>query len=230
MVDVVANLAAASARIAAACAQAGRDPGEVELLPISKTHPAALVRDAAAAGYRRFGESRPQELARRAEELADLDLAWVAIGRVQTNKARLVAEHAAQLQSLDSLPLAEALDRRLAALGRRLPVLVQVNASGETAKAGFTAEELPAALDALAALGSLDVTGLMTMAPRSDDERVVRGCFAGLRVLRDRCRADHPGLGQLSMGMSGDYVWAVAEGSTCVRLGSTIFGDRPPSP
>lgn len=227
--DVVANLAAASARIAAACARAGRDPRDVELLPISKTHPAGLIRDAAAAGHPRFGESRPQELARRAEELADLDLAWVATGRVQTNKAKLIAQHAAELQSLDSLALAQALERRLAALGRRLPVLVQVNTSGEAAKAGFTPAELPAALDALAALESLAVTGLMTMAPRTEDEGVVRSCFAGLRALRDRHSADHPGLRALSMGMSADYAWAVAEGSTCVRLGSTIFGARPPA-
>ena len=108
-------------------------------------------------------------------------------------------------------------------------MLVQVNTSGEAAKAGFTPAELPAALDALAALESLAVTGLMTMAPRTEVEGVVRSCFAGLRALRDRHSADHPGLRALSMGMSADYAWAVAEGSTCVRLGSTIFGARPPA-
>lgn len=228
MIDVVGNLARARARIDAACARAGRDPGEVELLPVSKTHPAALIRDAAAAGYARFGESRPQELARRAAELPDLDLEWVAIGRVQTNKAKLIAEHAAELQSLDSLALARALERRLSALGRRLPVLVQVNCSGEAAKTGFEPEATPAAVAELRRFEALDVRGLMTMAANTDDQAAVRASFATLRELQARLRDAHGGgFDVLSMGMSGDFELAVEEGSTCVRLGTTIFGTRP---
>lgn len=229
MVDVVGNLSAARARIEAACARVGRDPGGVELLPISKTHPAALIRDALAAGHRRFGESRPQELARRAEEFAGDDVSWVAIGRVQTNKARLIAEHAAELQSLDSLGLADALERRLAGLGRRLPVLLQVNTSGEAAKAGFAPADVAAAVDALSGHDHLRIDGLMTMAARTDDEAAVRGAFRALRAVRDRLRDAHGGgFDTLSMGMSGDFETAVEEGSTCVRLGTTIFGSRPP--
>ncbi len=228
MADVLENLRQARARIDAACSRAGRDTTEVELLPVSKTHPDAAVRRAAGAGYRRFGENRPQEVARRAAELADLDLSWVAIGRVQTNKAKLIAEHAAELQSLDSVALGEALERRLDALGRTLPVLVQVNTSGEAAKAGFCPEDTPAAVATLRACPHLEVRGLMTMAAHTTDRDAIRSSFACLRDLRDRLRDVYgPELGALSMGMSGDFELAVEEGATCVRLGSVIFGTRP---
>lgn len=141
MTDVAANLDAARARIDAACARAGRDPGSVELLPVSKTHPIELIRVAHAAGYARFGESRPQEL--EAKAAAEPDLGWVFIGHLQTNKAKVVAELAAEFQALDSLRLAEALDRRVQSLDRRLPVLVQVNSSGEDTKGGFTPKSCP---------------------------------------------------------------------------------------
>ncbi len=228
MVDVVENLVEARARIDAACARVGRDPGEVELLPVSKTHPDEAVRAAAGAGYRRFGENRPQELARRTAALGDLSLSWVAIGRIQSNKAKLIAEYAAELQSLDSVALAEALERRLAALGRRLTVLVQVNTSGEEAKAGFQPEETMDAVAALSRFPHLDVRGLMTMAAHTSDATAIRHSFATLRSLRDQLQAVHgPRISALSMGMSGDFELAVEEGSTCVRLGSVIFGARP---
>lgn len=229
MVDVAGNLAAVRGRIELACTRAGRDPSEVELLPVSKMHTAAVIRDAYAAGYRRFGENRPQALAQRAAELADLDVDLVVIGRVQTNKAKLIAEHAAELQSLDSLDLAHALERRLERLGRRLPVLVQVNTSGEDAKAGFAPES---ALDAVAAISSLehlDVRGLMTMAANTGDTDAIRGAFGKLRAVQMWLRdANGGGFDTLSMGMSGDFEIAVEEGSNCVRLGTTIFGTRPP--
>ena len=173
MTDVAANLDAARARIDAACARAGRDPGSVELLPVSKTHPIELIRVAHAAGYARFGESRPQEL--EAKAAAEPDLGWVFIGHLQTNKAKVVAELAAEFQALDSLRLAEALDRRVQSLDRRLPVLVQVNSSGEDTKGGFTPEELPDAVRALLTLDGLDVRGLMTLAANSPEESALFG-------------------------------------------------------
>ena len=142
--------------------------------------------------------------------------------------ARLIAEHAAELQSLDSVALGEALERRLDALGRTLPVLVQVNTSGEAAKAGFRPEDTPAAVATLRACPHLEVRGLMTMAAHTTDRDAIRSSFACLRDLRDRLRDVYgPELGALSMGMSGDFELAVEEGATCVRLGSVIFGTRP---
>lgn len=227
MTHVAANLAAARARIDAACARAGRDPGEVELLPVSKTHGADAIRAAHAAGWSRFGESRPQEVAAKAAELADQGLDWVYIGHLQTNKAKVVAEVAAEFQALDSLRIAAALDRRLQALGRRLPVLVQVNASGEGTKGGFTPAEVPGAVRELRALDGLEVRGLMTLAAHTDDQAVVRASFTTMTDLQARLRDEHGGgFDALSMGTSNDFELAVECGSTCVRLGTTIFGAR----
>jgi pyridoxal phosphate enzyme (YggS family) len=231
-VTIAAHLADARARIDAACARVGRDPGEVELLPVSKTHGVDLIREAVDAGWTRFGESKPQEAAAKASELADLDLDWVLIGHLQTNKAGVVAEVAAEFQALDSLRLAEVLDRRLQALGRRLPVLVQVNSSGEDTKGGFAPDEVPDAVRAISALDGLVVRGLMTLAANTPDQDVVRACFTTMTDLQARLRHEHGGgFDALSMGMSGDYELAVECGSTCVRLGTTIFGARayPPS-
>ena len=164
--------------------------------------------------------------------LADLDLDWVLIGHLQTNKAGVVAEVAAEFQALDSLRLAEVLDRRLQALGRRLPVLVQVNSSGEDTKGGFAPDEVPDAVRAISALDGLVVRGLMTLAANTPDQDVVRACFTTMTDLQARLRHEHGGgFDALSMGMSGDYELAVECGSTCVRLGTTIFGARayPPS-
>lgn len=227
-VSIAAQLAAARDRIAAACVRVGRDPGEVELLPVSKTQPGAAIREAHAAGWARFGESRPQELRAKATELADLGLEWVLIGHLQSNKARIVAEQAAEFQALDSLPLAEALDRRLQAAGRRLRVLIEVNTSGEAAKHGFAPEAVPDAVRALEGCDALELAGLMTIAVRSADPEPVRACFATLAELRARLRDTHGGgFDTLSMGMSGDFELAVECGATCVRLGTAIFGPRP---
>ena len=231
-VTIAAHLADARARIDAACARVGRDPGEVELLPVSKTHGVDLIREAVDAGWTRFGESKPQEAAAKASELAELDLDWVLIGHLQTNKAGVVAEVAAEFQALDSLRLAEVLDRRLQALGRRLPVLVQVNSSGEDTKGGFAPDEVPDAVRAISALDGLVVRGLMTLAANTPDQDAVRACFTTMSDLQARLRHEHGGgFDALSMGMSGDYELAVECGSTCVRLGTTIFGARayPPS-
>lgn len=227
MEHIAANLAAARARIRAAAVRVGRDPGEVELLPVSKTHPLEDLRAAHAVGYARFGESRPQELESKASALASLGLGWVFIGHLQTNKAKIVAELADEFQALDSLRLAQALDRRLQGLGRRLPVLVQVNSSGEGTKGGFAPAEVPDVVRSLRALDALDVRGLMTLAANSADEDVVRACFTTMTDLQARLRDEHGGgFDTLSMGMSNDFELAVECGSTCVRLGTTIFGAR----
>ena len=225
------NLAAVHARIAAACQRVGRDPAGVRLLPVSKTKPEATLRLAYAAGCRMLGENKPQEAYQKWEAMADLaDLRWSVIGHLQTNKAKLVARFASEFQALDSLRVAEALDRRLQAEGRGLDVFVQVNTSGEASKFGLVPDQVAAFLRELPAFSALRVRGLMTLALFSAQAERVRECFVRLRGLRERLRQDAPdgiGLDELSMGMSGDFELAVEEGATCVRLGSVIFGTRP---
>jgi pyridoxal phosphate enzyme (YggS family) len=228
--DFRAHLAEVHARIAAACAKAGRDPGSVRLLPVSKTVSEARLRNAYAAGCRIFGENKVQEAHRKWRALADLpDLRWAIIGHLQTNKARQVAEFASEFQALDSLRVAEALDQRLQSLGRSLDVLVQVNTSGEASKFGLPPEEVEAFVQQLPAFSTLRVRGLMTLALFSEDAARVRACFVRLRGLRDRLRQDAPdgiAMDELSMGMSGDFELAIEEGSTIVRVGQAIFGAR----
>ncbi|WP_315138322.1 YggS family pyridoxal phosphate-dependent enzyme [Achromobacter marplatensis] len=224
------NLAAVHARIAAACGRVGREPASVRLLPVSKTKPEASIRLAHAAGCRLLGENKPQEAFRKWEATQDLhDLQWSVIGHLQTNKAKLVARFASEFQALDSLRVAEALERRLQAEGRALDVFVQVNTSGEASKYGLHPDDVPAFLRALPGFPALRVRGLMTLALFSAEAERVRQCFVLLRNLRDQLRQDAPAgisLDELSMGMSGDFEIAIEEGATVVRVGQAIFGAR----
>ena len=226
-----ANLDAIRARIAAACRTAGRDPSEVRLLPVSKTVDEARLRAACALGLRELGENKVQEAQAKSEAMADLpDLRWVLIGHLQTNKAKNAARFASEFQALDSLRVAEALDRHLQKEGRAMDVLVQVNTSGEDTKFGLPPDDVAAFVKALPAFHSLCVRGLMTLALFSPDPARVRPCFVTLRTLRDRLRQDAPdgiAMEELSMGMSGDFELAIAEGATTVRVGTAIFGHRP---
>lgn len=228
--DFEHNLAAVRSRIAAACRASGRDPADVRLLPVSKTVDEARVRMAYAAGCRWLGENKVQEAHAKWEAMADLeDLNWSVIGHLQTNKAKLVARFASEFQALDSLRVAEALDRHLQAQGRAIDVLVQVNSSGEASKYGLPPDEVPNFVRQLPAFSALRVRGLMTLAALSADAAVVRKCFVLMRRLRDRLRedaSDGMDLRELSMGMSGDYPMAVEEGATVVRVGQAIFGAR----
>nr|NLI49385.1 YggS family pyridoxal phosphate-dependent enzyme [Propionibacterium sp.] len=225
---IAENLAAVEARIAAACARAGRPRADVRLLPVSKTHPAPVLREAYAAGVRWFGENKAQEAAAKAAELADLpDLRWSFIGHLQTNKARDVAGFATEFQALDSLRIAEALDRRLQALGRGLDVLIEVDTSGEESKFGVPPEEVPALARSLAAYPALRLRGLMTVAANTTDAAVVAACFERLAALRARLQDSlGVGLDELSMGMSGDFELAIEHGATCIRVGTAVFGAR----
>ncbi|CAB3627602.1 YggS family pyridoxal phosphate-dependent enzyme [Achromobacter aegrifaciens] len=224
------NLATVNGRIADAARRAGRDPATVRLLPVSKTVEEARIQLAYEAGCRYLGENKLQEVSRKWEAMADLtDLRWSVIGHLQTNKAKLVARYAAEFQALDSLRVAEALDRRLQAEGRQLDVFVQVNTSGEASKYGLQPDETAAFLRELPAFSGLRVRGLMTLALFSAEAARVRECFVLLRTLRDQLRQDAPagiGLDDLSMGMSGDYEIAIEEGATVVRVGQAIFGAR----
>ncbi|QIL69141.1 YggS family pyridoxal phosphate-dependent enzyme [Diaphorobacter sp. HDW4B] len=224
------NLAAVRARMDAACRRAGRNSAGVRLLPVSKTKPEASLRLAYAAGCRLLGENKVQEAFGKWEGLQDLaDLHWSVIGHLQTNKAKLVARFATEFQALDSLRVAEALERRLQAEGRSLDVFVQVNTSGEASKYGLSPEEVQGFIEKLPAFPALRVRGLMTLALFSGEAERVRQCFILLRTLRDQLRQDAPasiGLEELSMGMSGDFEIAIEEGATVVRVGQAIFGAR----
>lgn len=218
-------------RMAQACARVGRDVAEVTLLPVSKTFDVNAIREAVGLGFRRFGENKTQEIAQKAPLLADCNLEWVVIGHLQTNKAKEVARLAHELQSLDRIELAQALDRRLQGEGRSIDVLVQVKTSPEETKSGLEASGLIGFLRELSRFDTLKVQGLMTMAEHSQEEHAVRACFSTLRQLRDQARQEAIAgisLDRLSMGMSGDFEWAIEEGSTEIRVGSAIFGTRPP--
>ncbi|MBQ4854177.1 YggS family pyridoxal phosphate-dependent enzyme [Rhodanobacter sp. B2A1Ga4] len=221
------NWAQVRRRVDAACREAGRDPAEVAILPVSKTFGPELIRAAVALGMRRFGENKVQEIRDKAPALADCDIDWVMIGHLQTNKAKDVARLASEVQSLDRLELAEALDRRLQHEGRAIDVLVQVKTSVEPSKYGLPPEQLPAFLNTLRGYDTMRVRGLMTLAIHSTDPAEVRGCFRLLRELRHQAVTQGHDLTRLSMGMSGDFPLAIAEGATEVRIGTAIFGSRP---
>ncbi|WP_175011156.1 YggS family pyridoxal phosphate-dependent enzyme [Burkholderia lata] len=228
--DFRTNLASVHAHIDEACRRTGRDPAGVRLLPVSKTKSEAVIRQAYSAGCRQFGENKVQEAYEKWEGTADLPgLRWSVIGHLQTNKAKLVARFADEFQALDSLRVAEALERRLQVEGRSLDVFVQVNTSGEASKYGLPPDEVASFLRALPAFSALRVRGLMTLALLTSETHRVRQCFGMLRDLRDRLRQDAPSgidLVELSMGMSGDYEISIEEGSTVVRVGQAIFGAR----
>jgi pyridoxal phosphate enzyme (YggS family) len=217
-------------RVDDACREAGRDPSDVAILPVSKTFGPELIRAALVLGQRRFGENKVQEIRDKSASLADCHIEWVVIGHLQTNKARDVARLASEVQSLDRLELAEALDRRLQSEERAIDVLVQVKTSTEPTKYGLPPEQLPGFLDALRSYPRLRVRGLMTLATHSSEPVQVRGCFRQLRELRDRAAAQGHDLPRLSMGMSGDFPLAIAEGATELRIGTAIFGNRPYPP
>jgi pyridoxal phosphate enzyme (YggS family) len=226
---LAANWADVRRRVDEACRAAGRDPAEVSILPVSKTFGPEVVRAAVALGLRRFGENKVQEIRDKAGPLADCGIAWVMIGHLQTNKAKDVARLASEVQSLDRPELAEALHRRLQLEARRMDVLVQVKTSTEESKYGLPPAELPAFLDSLRRYDTLRVRGLMTLAIHTDDPVEIRACFRQLRELRDAAIARGHDIPRLSMGMSGDFPLAIAEGATEVRIGTAIFGRRATS-
>jgi pyridoxal phosphate enzyme (YggS family) len=230
--SIADNVARVRERIAAACARAGRSPNDVRLMAVSKTHPASAIREAFAAGVTLFGENRVQEFAEKAAEFNETDAEFHLIGHLQSNKAAKAAELFSAVDSVDSLKLAERLNGAAEKLGKNLAVLLEVNVGGEEAKSGFApdSEELRTLLARANDLRRLQIRGLMTIPPHTEDPNGARPYFQTLRALRDRLAKDFANatLGELSMGMSHDYEVAIEEGSTCVRVGTAIFGERPP--
>jgi len=227
--DLARNLARVREEIARVQAAEGV-AGNVEIVAVTKGHPAAAARLAAAAGLEDLGENRVQEAVAKLEELADLRVRWHLIGHLQTNKARFVPARFAMVHSVDRARVAEALSRevRRQTPQATLPVLLQVNVAGEEQKAGCVPAEAPDLAGLVATLPGLALEGLMTMAPLTDDESEQRSVFAALRRLRDDIASVGIGLPELSMGMSGDFRAAVAEGASMLRLGTVLFGDRAP--
>lgn len=228
MSTVASRIAEVRQRIAAACERSGRDPIEVRLLPVSKTHDPQTVMAAFEAGCTRFGENKVQEAAAKADALAFVPgLEWALIGHLQTNKVRQMVAFASEFQALDSLRLAREIQKRLETADRTLDVLVQVNSSGEESKFGLPPDEVLVFARELVPLDRLHVRGLMTLAANTVDRDVVAANFETMRGLRARLQDEHGGgWGELSMGMSGDYELAIEHGSTCVRVGTAIFGVR----
>jgi pyridoxal phosphate enzyme (YggS family) len=226
MTTIVANLQAVNHRIDGACARAGRDRAAVTLLAVSKTWPAAALREAAAAGQRAFGESYVQEAVAKIEALADAGLAWHFIGPLQSNKTRPVAENFDWVHSIERLKVAERLSAQRPAGRAPLQACIQVNVSGESSKSGCAPAELAGLAHAVARLPRLRLRGLMAIPEPSDDAAVQRRRFASLREMRDRLNAEGLDLDTLSMGMSHDMETAILEGATIVRVGTAIFGER----
>jgi pyridoxal phosphate enzyme (YggS family) len=219
------------AQIAEACAEASRDPAGVELLAVTKTHPAEAAGYAARYGLRAVGENRVQEAIEK-RPLSPPSLRWELIGHLQSNKAKLAAQHFDRVQSVDSEKLLNHLDRAAAEIGRTLPILLQINAGDDPAKFGADLADAPRLLDAALARKNLRVDGLMTIAPlgQTDAETAAHATrtFDALRVLRDELAAKSgTPLRELSMGMTGDLRLAVLAGSTLVRVGTALFGARP---
>lgn len=231
---IAANLDAVRRRMAAAARRAERDPADVMLVAVSKSHPAAAIRAALAHGQHDFGENRFEELHGKAVALEREANAirWHFVGAIQSRKTAQAlgagGRPFALVHAVDRVKIADRLDRDAKAAGCVVSVLLEVNVSGEASKHGFTPEELRAALSHLAALGNLRMAGLMTMAPIVDDPEEARPVFRALRELRDELAATRPGaeLHHLSMGMTNDFEVAIEEGATIVRVGTAIFGSR----
>jgi pyridoxal phosphate enzyme (YggS family) len=229
---IAENIAAIRARIAAAAARAQRDPNAIQVMAVSKTFPGEAIAEAHSAGVRLFGENRVQEFAGKSWDVHRLPGAeFHLIGHLQSNKAPRAVELFHAIDSVDSLRLAEKLNAMAGRMRKRVPILLEINIGGELQKAGLAPDspELEQLLTAAPRLAALDIRGLMSIPPHTDDPEGARPYFRRLRELRDAIRAralPSVAMDTLSIGMSHDFEVAIEEGSTCVRLGTAIFGAR----
>jgi PLP dependent protein len=230
MSSITERVAEVQERLSRAIAKAGRDPADVALMAVSKNHGPDAVREAAAAGLTLFGENRVQEAAAKIPESPG-HLRWHLIGHLQRNKVKFAVELFEAIHAVDTLKLAETIQRHCDEAGRRMQILLEVNVSGEAVKFGFKPEEVPEVLRRSAEWNRLEITGLMTMPPFTEDPEGARPHFRRLRDLRDRWQEETGvPLPLLSMGMTHDMEVAVEEGSNVVRIGTAIFGARPKPP
>lgn len=225
--SIADNLANLHERIAETCRRVNLTESDVALMAVSKVHPVEVILEAYAAGQRLFGENRVQEFQEKSGHVTGLTGAeFHLIGPLQSNKTNRAAELFDSVDTVDSLKIAQRLNSAAAALGKKMPVLIEVKLSPEESKHGLAPEELHALLTALEALESVEAVGLMTVPPWSEDAETARPYFRELRRLRDEAQKAYPAVTQLSMGMSNDFVVAIEEGSTCVRVGTALFGKR----
>lgn len=217
------NINSVRSRIKATCQRTGRDPSEIKLVAVTKTHPPDVIREAVAAGLNVFGENKVQEAESKIGELGRNNIEWHLIGHLQSNKARRAVRLFDVIQSVDSLELAERLERICGEEGRAsLPVFVQVDLAGETTKSGVAENELSSLVGYLSSCKHLSLQGLMILPPYTDDMEATRPYFSRLRAIRNQLVP----VGELSMGMSHDFEVAIEEGATIVRVGTAIFGGR----
>lgn len=230
--ELAANLAQVRERVDAACRAAGRDPGDVTLIVVTKTWPSDDVRRLAGLGVRDVGENRDQEAAPKAADTADLDLRWHFVGQLQSNKAASVARYVDLVHSVDRLSLVAALEKAAAKADRRLGCLLEVDLTpgADEGRGGARPEDIPALADAVAAAEHLDLRGVMGVAPldRDDQRAASAAAFARLAEISAELRVAHPEAALMSAGMSDDLEEALAAGATHLRVGSAVLGTRPP--
>lgn len=225
---IAENLKAVEANISAACQRAGRKREEVTLIAVSKTKPESMITEAYDVGQRHFGENKVQELIRKRETLPE-DIRWHLIGHLQTNKVRSIVDKTCLIHSVDSLHLAECISKEAAKKGCTVPILVEVNVAGEDSKFGTAPEDAICLVENIAALPNLKIEGLMTIAPFVENPEENRPIFSRLKKLSvdiDAKNMNNVSMRVLSMGMTNDYEVAIEEGSTMVRVGTGIFGER----
>lgn len=225
---IIQNLKHVHDHIDKACVRSGRESADVQLIAVSKTKPVSMLLEAYEAGERHFGENKVQELIEK-YELLPKDIKWHMIGHLQRNKVKYLVDKVYMIHSVDSLRLAEEINKEALRIGRRIPVLIEVNVAGEETKFGVAPAELEALLREIAPLPAIEISGLMTIAPFVTDAEENRRYFTMLKQLSvdiDRKNIDNVNMSVLSMGMTGDYEVAVEEGAGYVRVGTGIFGDR----
>jgi pyridoxal phosphate enzyme (YggS family) len=226
MLEIKQSLHVIHERISDACARNGRSADEVTLMLATKTQSAQTLRSAVALGEYLFGENRVQELVPKHDELTELPITWHFIGHLQTNKVKDVIGRSTCVQSVDRTSLVEALHQECIKKQTSIDVMIEVNTSFEESKHGLHPNDVPAFVDLIAPYATLRVVGFMTIGANVEDEATVRNGFAMLREIRDKHLSILPLANSLSMGMSHDLEWAIAEGSTLVRVGSAVFGNR----
>lgn len=225
---IEANYRQVEENIIAACKEVGRDPSEVTLIAVSKTKPVELLKEAYGAGARFYGENKVQEIQEKYDQLPE-DIQWHMIGHLQRNKVKYIVDKVAMIHSVDSLRLAEAIEAEAAKKNVKVPVLLEVNVAEEDSKFGLKMEEVEPLLEVISSFSHIEVKGLMTIAPYVEDPEENREVFRQLKKLSvdiAKKNINNIDMGVLSMGMTGDYMVAVQEGATLVRVGTGIFGER----
>lgn len=224
---IAENLKKVEDKIAESCIKCGRNRSEIRLIAVSKTQPIEVIREAINTGIKDFGENKAQEL-RDKSELFTENFNWHFIGHLQTNKIKYVIKSAEFIHTVDSVKLADEINRKSKEINKNQKVLLEIKTSDEATKFGLADEkEIFETAQFCKNSSNLDLVGLMTMAPYTDDENVIRNCFIELRRLKEKLNKNGFALSELSMGMTNDYTIAIEEGATMLRIGTAIFGDRP---